>query len=408
MEPFSFAKSCDIDISVKIKIDTLDGFQEPILSSTLLEHPDLRHKGSNTSPHSELYVTAQIWALSKPWTVPVTTKYKIFKNARSWNEWLTLPTSYDNLPQDAQLAITVYDLSPAGGPRSILHRVPFGGTTIPLFDGESTLLTGRQRCKIHRNRAADGMSSTATPYKTTPTKARKDSKSVHEKASTEALEVERLELLLKQHEMGEIKEDEWLDPLTFGKIKRLRQRSLQNRVRAQHQSPPGSGEDPDNDGGLFYLYIELQRFDHPILFADHEYPAPNYRSMQSSSTLDIQLKPPPGISLGPGIDPNGNPFDDPVVGPLIRIYDPEVSHKENPAEVKHRRLQRSHRLGVIDRDMKPNASDREDLNVSFPLCSSTYLQVSSIHDILEWTNFSRRLISLTFFSESSPMALSTL
>jgi phosphatidylinositol 3-kinase len=323
------------------------------------------------SPHSELYVTAQIWAFSKPWTVPVTTKYKNFKNARSWNEWLTLPTSYDNLPQDAQLAITVYDLSPAGGPRSVLHRVPFGGTTVPLFDEDNTLLTGRQRCKIYRNRAADGMSSTKTPHKSAPKKRSKDSKSVHEKANSEDSEMERLESLLKQHEMGEIKEDEWLDPLTFQRIAKLRQRSLQSRVQSQQadsRKREGSGVDGevdgDGDGGIFYLYIEFQRFDHPILFADHEYPPPNYRSMQSSSILDIQLKPPPGISLGPGIDPNGNPYDDPTIGPLIRIYDPEVGHRENPAEIKHRRLQRSHRLGVIDRDMKPNAADREKINVS--------------------------------------------
>jgi phosphatidylinositol 3-kinase len=384
MEPFSFAKSCDIDISIRVKIDTLDGFQEPILSSTLLDHPELRHKGSNArhvehsfkllffsdqtnSPYSELYVTAQIWAFSKPWTVPVTTKYKNFKNARSWHEWLTLPTSYDNLPQDAQLAITVFDLSPAGGPRSVLHRVPFGGTTIPFFDEDNTLLTGRQRCKIYRNRAADGLSSTTTPHKPTLKKKSRDPKSVHEKANSEASEMERLESLLKQHEMGEIEEDEWLDPLTFQRIAKLRQRSLQSRVQSQQadmRKREGSGVDGEGDGGIFYLYIEFQRFDHPILFADHEYPPPNYRSMQSSSILDIQLKPPPGISLGPGIDPNGNPFDDPTIGPLIRIYDPEVGHRENPAEIKHRRLQRSHRLGVIDRDMKPNAADREKLNVS--------------------------------------------
>jgi phosphatidylinositol 3-kinase len=297
----------------------------------------------------------------------VTTKYKVFKNSRSWNEWLTLPTSYANLPQDAQLAITVWDLSPDGGPRSVLHRVPFGGTTIPLFDEDNTLLTGKQRCTIYRNRAADGMSSTKTPHKVGPKKPRQDSKTVHEKANSEASEMERLELLLKQHEMGEIAEDEWLDRLTFLKIGKLRQRSLQSRIQSQQadarKREKGQDSNDEADGGIFYLYVEFQRFDHPVLFADHEYPAPNFRSMQSSSTLDIQLKPPPGISLGPGIDPNGNPFDDPHIGPLIRIYDPEVGHKENPAETKHRRLARTHRLGVVDRDMKPNAGQRETLTV---------------------------------------------
>jgi phosphatidylinositol 3-kinase len=37
---------------------------------------------SYTSPHSDLYVTVQLWADSKPLTVPVQTAYKPFKNER--------------------------------------------------------------------------------------------------------------------------------------------------------------------------------------------------------------------------------------------------------------------------------------------------------------------------------------
>jgi phosphatidylinositol 3-kinase len=43
-------------------------------------------------------------------------------------EWLTLPVHYCDLPLSAQLAITIWDLA---GP---LNTVPFGGTTITLFD----------------------------------------------------------------------------------------------------------------------------------------------------------------------------------------------------------------------------------------------------------------------------------
>ena len=54
--------------------------------------------------------------------------------------------------------------------------------------------------------------------------------------------------------------------------------------------------------------------------------------------------------------------DDENAPPLIRIYDPEVGAKDNPAESKHRRLVRSHRTGVLDRDLKPNAKIRDELN----------------------------------------------
>lgn len=43
-------------------------------------------------------------------------------------EWLTLPIKYCDVPLTGQLAITVWDI---GGPQK---PIPFGGTTIPLFD----------------------------------------------------------------------------------------------------------------------------------------------------------------------------------------------------------------------------------------------------------------------------------
>lgn len=46
---------------------------------------------------------------------------------RSWNEWLTFPIKYADLPASAQCAITVWDTI---GPRKV---VPVGGTTLRLF-----------------------------------------------------------------------------------------------------------------------------------------------------------------------------------------------------------------------------------------------------------------------------------
>ena len=43
------------------------------------------------------------------------------------------------------------------------------------------------------------------------------------------------------------------------------------------------------------------------------------------------------------------------------VYDPE-NPRDNPAESKHRRLVRSHRNGPLDRDLKPNAKIRDELN----------------------------------------------
>lgn len=198
--------------------------------------------------------------------------------------------------------------------------------------------------------------------------------------------MERLELLFKKHEMGELPENKWLDPLMFRQIEKLQHSSLRSRIQAQQadarnleRQPTGSPTDrtvskgEESDGGIFYLYIEFPRFDHPVVFADQEYPAPQFSDIQSSSTSDILLKPPPEVSYGPGIGGNGNPPDALTIGPLIRIYDPEVGPRENPVEIKHRRLLRSNRLGVVDRDLKPNAQMRDALNVRLsPLCKSSF------------------------------------
>lgn len=47
---------------------------------------------------------------------------------------------------------------------------------------------------------------------------------------------------------------------------------------------------------------------------------------------------------------------------LFTIVDPEIVRK-NPVEAKHRRLVRDHRNGPLDRELKPNAKIRDELNV---------------------------------------------
>ena len=47
---------------------------------------------------------------------------------------------------------------------------------------------------------------------------------------------------------------------------------------------------------------------------------------------------------------------------LWSVVDPDIAH-ENPVEDKHRRLVRSHRSSPYDRDLKPNAKNRDELAV---------------------------------------------
>ncbi|KAF2107132.1 kinase-like domain-containing protein [Lophiotrema nucula] len=371
MEAFSFATSSDLDkLSVHVRIDRLDGHQNTIPYSVLLKRPDLRHRASIINPHSELYVTAQIWADSKPLTLPAQTAYKSFKLSRIWNEWLSLPVTYSNLPAAAQLAVTVWDLSPAEDNDSNLHAVPFGGTTIPLFDKDSTLQKGRQRCRLYRHKAADGLSSTTTPWVIPP--ARRKGKNAETEHTTDEVvaEMQRLEDLLKKQEMGDIPQNQWLDALVFKKMMKIRTEAVKAEAVAQSRQSKahltgtnGDEQDGSGDGSeeeLFYLDIELPRFDHSIVFADVEYPPPPISNIRLDSDSTILTRPPPEVSFGPGINING--YGDADAGRLIRIYDPEIGMRDNPAEQKHLRLMRNQQTDSLDRDRKPNVAVRDELN----------------------------------------------
>ena len=311
--------------------------------------------------------------------MPVQTAYRSFKIGRIWNEWLELPFTISTLPLGSQLAITVWDLSPTGGQGARGHAIPFGGTTISLFDKDSTLQKGRQKCRLYRHKAADGFSSTTTPA--VPPAQRIRGRNGFDNGhitSPEEEELERLEKLFKKHEMGEIPRVDWLDRLVFKAVEKQTQLvetsarvSSKARRKLSTARPEVDNNDADSDEDTkeeerYTLLIDFPRFDFPVVYTDHEY-APTAISSQAHHTLpsgNVNLKPPPEVQLGPGINGtvNGMGDDDENAPPLIRIYDPEVGAKDNPAENKHRRLVRSHRTGVLDRDLKPNAKIRDELN----------------------------------------------
>ncbi|KAL2801086.1 kinase-like domain-containing protein [Aspergillus keveii] len=366
MEAFTFAVSTQVDFPIHVKIGSLEGKQKQLPFSVLLKQPELRHIGSAQNPLSDLFVTVQLWSESKPLGVPLQTAYKAFKVARTWNEWLQLPMSIKDAPLKCQLAITIWDLSPFGGEGADGHYIPFGGTTIPLFDEDGKLKTGRQKCKVYRHKAADGFSATTTPS-SPPPKRRKANKPDPLGPSTEELELERVEVLIKKHEMGEIPRIDWMDQMVFRQLERLKlnaEEAARKRavlLKANKERNPSGEEDEEDEEQLddenFILYVEFPRFDHPIVWSDHEYPPPPISSYPQNTpgNTNPALKPMPEVRFGPGIEGADGEG-------VIRIYDPEVGQTGNPCEDKHRRLIRSHRTGFMDRDLKPNRKIRDELD----------------------------------------------
>lgn len=127
-----------------------------------------------------------------------------------------------------------------------------------------------------------------------------------------------------------------------------------------------------------YLYIDLPRFDFPVIFSEAVSVALlnilylTFNSPQEAQNQATIPFAPPAAAQTPVTPVLPSYFaTDPH---LWTILDPEIA-RENPVEDKHRRLVRSHRSSPYDRELKPNAKIRDELNVR----KNHYALMTSLH-----------------------------
>lgn len=106
-----------------------------------------------------------------------------------------------------------------------------------------------------------------------------------------------------------------------------------------------------------YLYIDLPRFDLPVVFGEIEFPMPSLPVLVTSASA-----PSAATTTTSGNTATASVLSASAENGLFSIVDPEIA-RDNPVEAKHLRLVRSHRSGPLDREMKPNAVTRDELNV---------------------------------------------
>uniref|UniRef100_A0A8C1ALT9 Phosphatidylinositol 3-kinase catalytic subunit type 3 n=1 Tax=Cyprinus carpio carpio TaxID=630221 RepID=A0A8C1ALT9_CYPCA len=164
-DKFNYVYSCDLDINVQLKIGSLEGKREQKSYKALLEDPMLRFSGLYQESCSDLYVTCQVFAEGKPLALPVRTSYKAFSTRWNWNEWLRLPVKYPDLPQSAQVTLTVWDVYGPG------RATPVGGTTVTLFGKYGMFRQGMHDLKVWPGVEGDGSEPTSTPGRTSSTLA---------------------------------------------------------------------------------------------------------------------------------------------------------------------------------------------------------------------------------------------
>ncbi|KAG0768538.1 hypothetical protein G6F57_004034 [Rhizopus arrhizus] len=301
---FSYCLTKDVQTRVSIRISTLEGKSNSL--------------HSENKPLPDLYVTVQLFGDNKPLTVPIRTSYKAFKNHWSWGEWLTLPIKYCDLPASAQFAITIWK---SEGPRKVKA---VGGTTLQVFGKHITLRRAKQKLHVWPDVEADGKQDTTTPSKI---KNKQDN------------DMNKLEKLVKRYDCGDIRPVEWLDNLAFRQIEKIHKEASANLTELA-------------------LYVDLPKFDFPVVYGEMEYELPDPFIEDASITEQQQLVTAMNGTIHSELSDTTN---------YSLVLDPDL-HRDNPVEAKHRRLVRSHRSGPLDRDLKPNPKIRDELNsiMSYP------------------------------------------
>ncbi|KAL2713890.1 phosphatidylinositol 3-kinase catalytic subunit type 3 isoform X2 [Vespula squamosa] len=204
-DKFFYVYSSSLDTKIQIKIGTLEGKRQRPEYDKLLLDPMLKYSGlyGASGGRGDLAASLQVWAGGRPLALPVHTAYKHFTSRWNWNQWVTLPISFSDLPRDAYLCISLYDCA---GPA---RQIPVGGTTISLFGKHGVFRQGMLDLRVWPGVEADGNISTSTPGK-----ARDHGKE----------QMQRLAKLAKKHRNGQMNKIDWLDRLTFREIELINER----------------------------------------------------------------------------------------------------------------------------------------------------------------------------------------
>lgn len=177
-------------------------------------------------------------------------------------------------------------------------RVVVGGTSISLFGKDGVFPRGLHDLRVWMGMKADPFQ---TPGKGPNAKGGND-------------QMYRLNKLVKKHESGQIPRIDWLDRLVFREIEVINDKEKRS-------------------SNFMYLMIEFPRVENKGVF---------YHIIWWENTIE-----PDNYYI--------NKFHKDMA-----LYDPEIG-LENLHESKHHHLARSLQSGVMDRDLKPNSTNRDIL-----------------------------------------------
>eukprot|EP00053_Salpingoeca_punica_P017396 m.167592 g.167592 ORF g.167592 m.167592 type:complete len:821 (+) comp17196_c0_seq2:270-2732(+) len=201
----SFARSSDIAINASVLLRRLEGSRERRPASSLRADPSIRFSGLYKQI-SDVFVTVQIVSDGVPLTIPRQTTYVPFSTDWTWNEWIDLPVSYQNLPRNARILLTVWDVYSPG------RQLAVGTAAIDLFDSDGVLRRGEMTLRV--TPAEDSGDALQKSGDIGSSKTNNGADGLHE--------VERMEQLYRKYQENEIPHIDWLDRVTLRKVEALK------------------------------------------------------------------------------------------------------------------------------------------------------------------------------------------
>ncbi|KAJ5071966.1 phosphatidylinositol 3-kinase catalytic subunit type 3 [Anaeramoeba ignava] len=299
----SFISSSDVTQSVSIKIKKIQGTIPKKTYPELESNPFLPFSNIYSTKPSNYFVQAKLYSAGKPLCSSQHTRYKPIDDY-SWYENLEFPLKYCDCPLDTVLVFTIYDLF---APRA---NFIIGGTSISLFkDNSRKLRRGEYHLLIYLNKKGDGSTKIETQGLIPKTE-----------------QIGRLERSLRRHKRDiffQLKpEVNWLDTSIMEKIDEEFDKYSEEKKR-------------------IFLLVEFPTFRKKIILNETMKYYPQMVIFQEK----FQKEPLPPLSLLSGSSRVENDC----------LWDPEM-FKDNPVEMKNRKLSRSRRTG-IDRNLKPNSEE---------------------------------------------------
>lgn len=292
------------DECFKIKIGCLEGKRPTPNLSELIGSQNFFYSGLAEQTYADLLIECVLESDSKPLCPPMQTTYKYFTNQWNWNEWIEFPITICDLPRETIVVIKIIDSV------SPSKTVIIGEAFVSVFGHQGIMRTGLYDLRVWFQ---DDLNQ---------------AKEIGDNILTASLsgqdELDRLYELKSNYYNGQTLKIDWLDKLTFLEMEKMTQ-----RMKA--------------DSNNMFLSVEFPKalientIDVPIMY--------NETTLESQRIVQSQL----------------------MTQSSFMINDPELG-LENIIEGKHHRLSRSARSCISDKDLKPNAAVRDQLNaiVSFP------------------------------------------